>query len=372
MKISQLGKLEKEAFSSTIIPGIYSVNLSAPIAVQYEISSKCNQDCVFCYNVWKEKKGSHQTTLALSQQFEVIEKLIKLKVFEVIFSGGEPLLIPEIHKLISKLRDANIRTSLITNGKLLTEPLLYNLKEAGLDGIQISIHASNPDLYDAIVRTSGSFFKTINGIKNAVRIFKPETINANMALISQNYYEVKPLMEFLSNLGVVSFSLGFLTKTGNALSKRISVTKSQVLEAFRTMIKISRETGLEVGISGGFPICIFPQEEQKEAINMAANLCDAGLNQLVIASNGDIRPCVCLPQKLGNILQDDPSEIWHDSPFLHFLRRLEHVPPHCHNCQLVAECKGGCRAAAYCAYHNFKEIDPIIEEEVLCRKNLQQ
>jgi radical SAM protein with 4Fe4S-binding SPASM domain len=139
------------------------------------------------------------------------------------------------------------------------------------------------------------------------------------------------------------------------------------------MIKIGKERNLEIGISGGFPICIFPQEEQEQVISLSANICDAGLNQLVISSAGDIKACVCLPQILGNILDDNPKDVWRNSPFLQSLRRFEHVPKQCYKCDLVSMCKGGCRAAAYCTYGNFKEIDPIIEEqgEIKCQEKIE-
>lgn len=267
----------------------------------------------------------------------------------------------EIYRLISNLTDANIRSSLITNGTLLNEQLAHKLKNVGLSGMQISIHASNSKLHDIITKTSGSFDETIIGIENAIKVFSPETINVNMVLIGLNYHEVEPLMKLLSDMGVVQFSIGFLSKTGNALSENIYVNRDQILHAFHTMVGVSKESNLEIGISGGFPICVFSQEEQGQIINLSANICDAGLNQLVISPIGDIRACVCLPQILGNIFKDDPKKIWRNSSFLQFLRRLEHVPNQCYKCDLVSVCKGGCRAAAYCTYGNFKEIDPIME-----------
>lgn len=361
MEMKQLGVLEEEAFFPTVIPGIKCIKLSAPIAAQYEISGGCNQSCVFCYNVWKGD-DHRATTLPPKERLQIIEKLINLGVFEVILSGGEPLLIPEICEIVNKLARENIKTYLITNGLLMTESLAYRLRASGLDSIQISLHGSSYITHDPIVQNPGSFVKTMMGIKNAIRAFTPDAVNVNMVLVEQNRKDVGALIRTLSVVGVKQFSLGFLSKTGAALTSDVGIKKNQLLESFREAMSVGQEVGIGVGVSGGFPICIFPPEERTEVIHLSVNLCDAGLNQIVISPNGDIRSCVCLPHILGNILEYDPREVWKSSSFLHFLQRFEHVPPKCYDCSLVAMCKGGCRAAAYSVYGNFQAIDPVVAE----------
>jgi len=363
MKIKQIGILEKEAFSPTVVPGINSIDLSAPIAIQYELSGKCNQRCIFCYNTWKNKSvlNSISDTLLSEKRWKVVDKIIASDIFEVILSGGEPLLIPEVCDIVSRFSKENIRIYLITNGILLSKQMVNQLKEAGLEGIQISLHGSNAEIHEAITQTPGSFNKTINGIKNAVKFFDDKSININMVLMKENYTDIESMIKMLNGIGQMSFSIGFLSKAGLATS--LDTNKDLILESFYKAMKISKELDVDLGISGGFPFCLFPIEEQKKIIDISANICDAGLNQLVISPNGDIRACVCLPQILGNILKDNIIEVWENDPFLHFLRNLKHVPLVCYDCDLVSICKGGCRAAAYCYYGNFERIDPIIEDK---------
>lgn len=297
MKTTQIGVLEKEAFSSTVIPGINSINLSAPIAVQYELSAKCNQRCIFCYNTWKNKSVSNSIldTLPADKRWKAVDKIIASNAFEVILSGGEPLLIPEICEMVSRFSRKNIKTYLITNGILLTEQIARQLKKVGLEGVQISLHGSNAEIHEMITQTPGSFNKTINGIKNAIQFFTDKSININMVLVRKNYTDIESMIKMLNGIGRVSFSVGFLSKAGLATSADIGINRDLILESFYKGIKASKEFNVDLGISGGFPFCLFPAEEQKEIIDISANICDAGLNQLVISPNGDIRACVCLP-----------------------------------------------------------------------------
>lgn len=360
MEMGSLGLLEQESFRPTVIPEIYTINLSAPISIQYEVVAECNQRCIFCYNVWKTQNCPSLDTLSQEKRMRVVEKIIEADVFEVILSGGEPLLAPELCNLVLKLAESNIRVYLITNRTLLTKEIAYRLKESGLKGLQISLHASEEKIHESITRLTGSCNQTLRGLRNALDAFTPELVSVNMVLIKRNLGEIKPLLKRLKGLGVSNFALGFLSQTGLASSfVTEKVSKEEIETTFKTLWNMGEAEGVTVGVSGGFPFCIFPKDEQEYALKLASNVCDAGLNQLVVSPAGEIRPCVCLPQILGNILADDLREIWVNAPFLQFLRALKHVPVKCHECDLVALCKGGCRASVFCLTGNFEEIELI-------------
>lgn len=362
-KMEELGELQEEAYSPTEVPGVKTIELSAPIAVQYEINFNCNQNCYFCYNVWKGEEGSKaDKEPSWEVRKEIVERIISLDIFEVVLSGGEPLLAPEIVEIVSRFSEAGVNTHLITNGRLLDGNMVRELKQAGLGGIQISLHAPDSEINDTITQTPGSFEDTIAGIENAVAIFDTQAISVNMVLVKDNYTEVKRMMRMLNDMGDLHFSVGFLSLSGAAASKdsQIMLEKDKLVETFRTVMSTADKLDMDMGIAGGFPFCLFSEEEQQEIMQMPINICDAGLNQIVVSPTGEIRPCVSLPQELGNILEADPKEIWQNSDFLQSLRNLEHVPSQCYDCDMVSVCKGGCRAAAYYTYGSFDKPDPLV------------
>src|SRR6202011_3578447 len=63
----------------------------------------------------------------------------------ITFSGGEPLLHPDLDRLIEHVRSRGIIAGLITNGYLLTPQRVNQLNDAGLDHLQISIDNVMPD-----------------------------------------------------------------------------------------------------------------------------------------------------------------------------------------------------------------------------------
>ena len=161
----------KKAYGDTEIPNCKYLKIKSPLAVQFELTSGCNQRCIFCYNVWKglcsEKKA---IKMSKEKQLQVIDKIIENEIFDIIFSGGEPLLVDWLEDLIKKCKGARMYTTLITNAQLMTLERAKSLKDAGLDDMQISIHHYNPEKNDELTKIKGSFTKSIEGIKNVIII----------------------------------------------------------------------------------------------------------------------------------------------------------------------------------------------------------
>ena len=74
-----------------------------------------------------------------------IDHLARLGTSIVTFSGGEPLLHPELDEIIAHMRTYPILAGMITNGYLLTADRIKRLNRAGLDHLQISIDNVMPD-----------------------------------------------------------------------------------------------------------------------------------------------------------------------------------------------------------------------------------
>jgi MoaA/NifB/PqqE/SkfB family radical SAM enzyme len=101
---------------------------------------RCNLSCTYC-NEYDDFSKPVDTEVMIGR----LEQLAALRTTIVTFSGGEPLLHPELDRMISYVRGRGILTGLITNGYLLTERRVQQLNDAGLDHMQISIDNVMPD-----------------------------------------------------------------------------------------------------------------------------------------------------------------------------------------------------------------------------------
>ena len=121
----------------------------------------------------------HSDILTYEEIRRIAVLLVKMGVTKIRLSGGEPLMRRDIEKLIALLSKINgIKSlSMTTNGFLLAENAVA-LKEAGLNGLTISLHSLKAERFSDITG-GGPLDRVLAGISAAkVCGFNPLKINA--------------------------------------------------------------------------------------------------------------------------------------------------------------------------------------------------
>ncbi len=111
-----------------------------PILAHVIPMRRCNLSCTYCNEYDDVSKP-----VPLDVMQRRLDKLAALGTTAIIISGGEPLLHPEIDKIIARIRRHKMLACMITNGYLLTKERIEKLNKAGLEYMQISIDNINPD-----------------------------------------------------------------------------------------------------------------------------------------------------------------------------------------------------------------------------------
>jgi MoaA/NifB/PqqE/SkfB family radical SAM enzyme len=116
------------------------LDTSHPLLVQMIPIRRCNIDCGYCNEYDKVSPPIPADTLRRR-----IDKLAEFGTSVVAFSGGEPMLHPDLDDLIRHIRRHGMMAGLITNGYFLVPKRIEQLNDAGLDFLQISIDNVEPD-----------------------------------------------------------------------------------------------------------------------------------------------------------------------------------------------------------------------------------
>lgn len=111
-----------------------------PVLAQIIPVRRCNLSCKYCNEY---DKTSNPVSVEVMKRR--IKKLADLGTTAITFSGGEPLLHPDLEVLVAYVRECGMIAGLITNGYLLVPERIQRLNEAGLDHLQISIDNVTPD-----------------------------------------------------------------------------------------------------------------------------------------------------------------------------------------------------------------------------------
>lgn len=101
---------------------------------------RCNLACGYCNEYDKVS-----SPVATPEMVRRIDLLVAMGTEIITFSGGEPLLHPDLDELIRRIRSHRRIATLITNGYLLSPERIRELNRAGLEHLQISIDNVQPD-----------------------------------------------------------------------------------------------------------------------------------------------------------------------------------------------------------------------------------
>ncbi len=111
-----------------------------PVAAHLIPIRRCNLSCTYC-NEYDDRSAPVPTGDLLRR----VDRLAALGTGIITLSGGEPLLHPELERIIRHIRRRGAVATLITNGYLLAPARIARLNRAGLDHLQISIDNVQPD-----------------------------------------------------------------------------------------------------------------------------------------------------------------------------------------------------------------------------------
>ena len=163
--------------------------LKSPLSIQIEVTGQCNNLCMHCYNFWREKSDESvqvfsNNFLSLKDAETIVRKLSDVEVFNIVITGGEPLLnMKTCLTIIEMARFKNIEVNMNSNLTLLTRDKAEDLRKAGLKHILTSILGPTAEIHDRITQRDGSFQMLIESVKLAQQC--GIQISANM-VVSQN------------------------------------------------------------------------------------------------------------------------------------------------------------------------------------------
>ena len=177
--------------------------------LQVRAFSGCNLNCNFCSvdSGPKSKTRTYIYGVEPNYLFDWLEKVIEFKGrddIEIHLDGtGEPMMYPHFLEFLEKIRKIpQVKTiSLQTNGTLLTKEKIKKMETLGLNRINLSISAMEPELAKKI---SGCDWYDIEHVKEMARIIVESKIDLLIAPVFMkniNNEEIPKIIEFALNVG---------------------------------------------------------------------------------------------------------------------------------------------------------------------------
>lgn len=258
-----------------------------PNSVCWNITSRCNETCKFCY------RETNMKDLTFEEQKKVIDILASVGILKLTFAGGEPLLIPRINDLILYAKSKGLVVSMTSNAILIDEKQLNFLLE-NLDWLTLSLDGATDEIQTLMTRHSKHATKVREILEYASAYKKGKCrIKINTVVSKKNYKNVQDIAD---------------------LVKKYNVTRWKLMQ-FTPLRSYAKEAQGEFEIRNDEFVIAYNKAKlaMGSKVNRVEATCSDDIEQetFTVFPNGDVRVAKNHQEKtIGNLLQDSTDKIW--------------------------------------------------------------
>ncbi len=169
------------------------------ISLRISITNRCNVNCIYCHHDGMLESSSEMTS---DEIYEICRIAKKIGVEKIRLSGGEPLVRKDIVEIVQKVASLDFKDISITTNGIFLDKYAKDLKDAGLDRINVSLDTLNEETYKNIVGKN-ALQRVKDGIIEscAVGLYP---VKINMVVMNNiNNDEIMDMFEFTKEHGVI-------------------------------------------------------------------------------------------------------------------------------------------------------------------------
>ena len=332
--------------------GSGNARITNPRWLLAELTYRCPLQCPYCSN--PVDFAQHLTELGTDDWLRVLSEARAMGAVQLGLSGGEPLTRPDLAILVRHARQLGYYSNLITSGQGLTEERVVELREAGLDHIQISIQSPEKTLNDQLAGT-----ESFENKKAVARLVKKHGYPMVLCVVihRQNIHQMREILEMAIELQADYLELANTQYYGWALLNRAQLlpTRAQFEEA--EAIAQDYKARLQGRMKIYYVVPDYYEDRPKACMN------GWGTTFLTIAPDGLALPCHAARDLPGlncpNVRDMSIKDIWlHSEAFNHF-RGDDWMREPCRTCPERTKDFGGCRCQAFQLTGDMNATDPV-------------
>jgi radical SAM protein len=367
--LSQRAAAERSANNERMVHADFDL---APFTIAWEITRACAYACVHCRADAQHKRDPRE--LSTAEAKTLIERLAAFGNHPIlIFTGGDPMLRPDLFELIAYATERGLRSSLTPTATALpTKERLEKVRDAGIRRIALSLDAPRFEVHDNFRQVPGSWRRTMDILHRAQEVGL--SVQVNTTVSKHNVDILHEMIPFIQEVNAVQWSVFFLVPTGRAQLENM-ISPEQHERVFNWLYDLSQSAPFDIK-STAAPMYrrVAIQRKRVEASGKPVTFQGAGfqyadgLNRptkgvndgngfLFISHIGEIQPSGFLPITAGDVRTDDILEVYRHSNLFTDLRSPDKIKGRCGICEYRDVC-GGQRGRAYGVTGDYLETDP--------------
>ena len=261
------------------------------------ITSRCNMNCLYCHHEGEEANPKGSREITADEIARVICAGADLGVKRIKFTGGEPLLRPDLESILERLPEG-LELSLTTNGTLLAERA-RSLAEAGLARVNVSLDSLRPRVYSRITGgTEEDLRRVLEGIDAAIEAGLVP-VKVNMVVLKENEGEVWDMVEFARGRGVILQLIELLDLEGHGLGGDLSKIERELESRADEIVTRDMHRRRKYFVDGAEVEVVRPIDNTEFCANC---------NRLRVTSDGRLKPCLLRNDNLVDLGSADLEE----------------------------------------------------------------
>ncbi len=346
----------------------YSAQNKVPVSGTFELTSRCNLSCKFCYVKHNSSPEVLLREKSANEWKRMGRQLADNGTVFLLLTGGEPLIRKDFKEIYQELNAIGFHIVLHTNGTLIDEEFIKWFSPIRASKVAVTLYGASSETYKKTTGTASGFSKALNGID---LLLKEGIITEIRSPITKlNIHEAKKISRLGSERGIAVRFFNTLIKNGRGISSEttnVRLTGKEVIALSRMNQteqennSFSREEENYITlIQNSFDI---PGCNDSNPIPSAMK-CMGGKSSFLISWDGKMLPCA---------LMEEPATLPFD---YHFLQSWEELvrktakitgPAECSRCSLRNYCEV-CPAKLQAETGSFNKLSPYICEIAKTKK----
>ena len=311
-----------------------------------EATLNCNEHCKHCgSNCGDNHLSGALSDLEISSCFfglmKDLEEQEGRSIDDLPFitvTGGEPLLRPDLPKLMSLINRWGFKWGMTTNATLITETVAKELAFAGLFSVSVSLDGLE-ESHNWFRESKNGYALAIEGIKNLVNAGIPHVM-VTTVVHRRNIHELDQIKEVVKSLGCDMWRIINVDPIGRAKDNFEILLNGEDYKKILNYIVLNNSKELPIIYSCNY----YLGDIYEKKVRPWNFFCEAGLKTAGIQYNGDVGACLDIERNslttLGNIRDRSLYDIWINE-FKIFRSPKVLNSDKCRNCEFVEDCNGG-------------------------------
>jgi AdoMet-dependent heme synthase len=352
--------------------------------VFWETTACCNLACVHCRRL-DVPQVVGRDDLSTDQALAFIRSLPQTGRPILVFSGGEPLMRPDVFELAEAARALGLPTALATNGTLVDDRTADRVVSAGFQRVSMSFDGPDAATHDKFRAIEGAFDASVASFKLLRR--KGVSMQINTTVARHNHTRLDDIYSLALELGADALHLFMLVPVGcgmeldesamlgpeqyenalnwlydRSLESKLHLKATCAPHYFRVMRQRAKADGQAMPAAAhphrsmGHPGASTGGHPGGDMSAMTKG-CLAGQAVCFVSHTGEVFPCGYLPVSSGNIKDRPLPEIWRESQIFADLRDASKLEGKCGLCEYKHVCMG-CRARAFAVTQDYLSEEP--------------